>query len=62
MQHVVQKKDLQEMELSSVKRHAGDKLMGVKRQFVPSDVSSQATIRPKLQKATIRPKRQFVPF
>ena len=34
----------------------------VKRQFVPSDDSSQATIRPKFQKATIRPKRQFVPF
>ena len=33
-----------------------------KRQFVPSDNSSQATIRPKFQKATIRPKRQFVPF
>ena len=33
----------------------------VKRQFVPSDNSSQATIRPKFQKATIRPKRQFVP-
>ena len=35
-----------------------------KRQFVPSDSSSQATIRPKFQKATIRPifkKRQFVP-
>ena len=26
------------------------------------DNSSQATIRPKFQKATIRPKRQFVPF
>ena len=26
-----------------------------------SDNSSQATIRPKFQKATIRPKRQFVP-
>ena len=34
----------------------------VGRQFVPSDNSSQATIRPKFQKATIRPKRQFVPF
>ena len=40
-----------------------------KRQFVPSDNSSQATIRPKRQfvpsdnssQATIRPKRQFVP-
>ena len=39
-----------------------------KRQFVPSDNSSQATIRPKRQfvpsdnssQATIRPKRQFV--
>ena len=41
----------------------------VGRQFVPSDNSSQATIRPKRQfvpsdnssQATIRPKRQFVP-
>ena len=41
----------------------------VKRQSVPSDNSSQATIRPKRQfvpsdnssQATIRPKRQFVP-
>ena len=36
-----------------------------KRRFVPSDNSSQVTIRPKFQKATIRPilkRRQFVPF
>ena len=35
-----------------------------RRPFVPGDHSSQATIRPKLQKATIRPickKQQFVP-
>ena len=32
------------------------------RQFVSSDDSSQATIRPKFQKATIRPKRQFSRF
>ena len=34
----------------------------VGRQFVPSDNSSQVTIRPKFQKATICHKRLFVPF
>ena len=33
----------------------------VGRQFVPRENSSQATIRPKFRKATIRLKRQFVP-
>ena len=65
------KNDDQEFELTVSHSLAGffQASFMVGRQFVPSDNSSQATIRPKRQfvpsdnssQATIRPKRQFVP-